>query len=324
MAHYDLDELEADEIFHALVGRKGDLDSRVKSLGEKDGLPEAAEAVRKRIELYMPSGEGDAKRVGLIRLFAPQRDLEDERENARAEQERDPSGGQDLFGGGAETGGGTPAGGRGKAKRGKGATNNGATNNGADAAPSQETPDTPSLTDPVAQAIADPIALALEQLAGLAIDLLAGDVKVEPEIFRGYAIPVLDLLPKANDAIDRDVMTAMVNGDLAGMEDNAHALAHFIQRNVDAIREAREKPIGRREEAHDASASPSEIQGESSENPDQTLEDVNVAEEQSAVPAASNMTEVASDVGAARGDLSFASPKEPESPTRGARGKRKT
>lgn len=319
MAHYDLDELEADEIFHALVGRKGDLDSRVKSLGEKDGLPEAAEAVRKRIELYMPSGDGDTKRVGLIRLFAPQRDLEAERENARAEEARDANGGQDLFGGGAETGGGTPAGGKGKAKRGKGATTE-----SADTAPRQGTPDTPSLTDPVAQATADPVALALEQLAGLAVDLLAGDVKVAPEIFRGYAVPVLDLLPKANAAIDRDVMAAMVNGDLAGLEDNAHALAHFIQRNVDAIREAREQPIGRREEAHGASASPSEIQGESSETPDQTLEDVNVPKEQSAGSAASNMTEVASDVGAARGDLSFASPKEPESPTRGARGKRKT
>lgn len=269
MASYELNDLEADEVFHALVERKSTLEKRVKSLGEQDGLPEAAEAVRKRISLYMPTGqEGDDYRPGLVRLFAPQRELDAERDEQRKDEERDPNGQQDIFGGGAETGG---------RKRKKGAA--------------AETPPAEPPTAPAAEATeepaappapADPVELALEQLASLAADLVKGEEMMEPDIYRGYAVPVLELLPKINGAFDVDYLRTHINQELSG---NAHALSHFISRQVDQVREARERPIGRREEAHATDAiegtntpEPVGNMNESSPIPDSALESVDAEE----------------------------------------------
>lgn len=104
MGKYRLDDMEADEVYHALCDRKELLEKRKKDLLEKDGLAEASEAVDVRLRLYITDGDS----VGLIRLFAPQRDAFAQRERER--QKRDANGGADLFGGGVETGGGHPAG----------------------------------------------------------------------------------------------------------------------------------------------------------------------------------------------------------------------
>ncbi|HET9012231.1 MAG TPA: hypothetical protein VFN38_10490 [Gemmatimonadaceae bacterium] len=92
-----ISEEEREEIHTALLERKEKLD-KLREKAEDAKVPGAAEAYDKILALYIDTGEG----AGLTRLFAYQPDMRDE---SRYGEERDANGGQDLFGGGAETGG---------------------------------------------------------------------------------------------------------------------------------------------------------------------------------------------------------------------------
>lgn len=237
MSRYELDDLESDEAYQAFVERKAMLEAIVKRLNERDGLPEAAEAVRKRIEIYMPNGQGTAERPGLLRLFGPQHHLDAERHNQQADEERDANGGQDLFGGGAETGG--------RTRKGRGKKTQLADGTPAEeahpAALGEPTEPAPSEEPPVI----DPIDTALGQLDEYANSLLQHDGRIEETIYQASAVPVMDLLMIINPALDRELLTWQVNDELAHGDENAHELGWLIQRHVSAIREAREKPIRR-------------------------------------------------------------------------------
>jgi hypothetical protein len=300
MARYELDELEADEVYHSLMGRKMDLDARAKSLSEKDGLPEAADAVRKRIEIYMPNGEGDAAKPGLLRLFAPQREIENERQAARGDETRAADGGQDLFGGGAETGGGVPAG---QTEPAKPKRTRGRKKGEPDIAPAPVSSDAP----PAPETPADPVEIALDQLTTLSNDLLNGESDVEPDIYRGYAVPVLELIPKINPTFDADVLLELVNDTLRTEAHNAHGLGHFVQRQVALVRDAREKPIGRREESHGTTgeASPISTHDESG-MPDSTLDGLNVGTVGDGAPEPTRGPDAGSGGSDAPAGLSFA------------------
>lgn len=91
----------------------------------------------------------------------------------------------------------------------------------------------------------DPIETALRQLDELAAKLLAGEGFVMEEAYGALAMPALTLIPIVNPAIDTDYVAAQINDEFGHSEDNAHELAWFIQRNVTAVRDAREKPIRR-------------------------------------------------------------------------------
>jgi hypothetical protein len=266
MARYELDELEADEVYHSLMGRKMDLDARAKSLSEKDGLPEAADAVRKRIEIYMPNGEGDAAKPGLLRLFAPQREIENERQAARGDETRAADGGQDLFGGGAETGGGVPAG---QTEPAKPKRTRGRKKGEPDIAPAPVSSDAP----PAPETPADPVEIALDQLTTLSNDLLL----------------------------------ELVNDTLRTEAHNAHGLGHFVQRQVALVRDAREKPIGRREESHGTTgeASPISTHDESG-MPDSTLDGLNVGTVGDGAPEPTRGPDAGSGGSDAPAGLSFA------------------
>ncbi len=247
MATHKLDEYECEEIYHALLGRKMDLDKRAKDLEEKDGLPEAAAAVRTRIELYMPNGKGKGARPGLIRQFAPQHDIEAEARNAAPE--RDPNGQQDAFGGGAATGGGHPAGEIVKdvppikrPRRKKGVT--------IEATEHTETVDVayeivseerrlgsgPAVEGATLEALTPAALDALGRAETIAEGLLAGPAWIIDEEFDAEANRVLPLLGAINPNMEIDAAGAQLRGDYRMASDNAHRLAYYVKRITDAVR----------------------------------------------------------------------------------------
>lgn len=265
MARHILDEMECDEIYHALLGRKADLDKRAKDLEEKDGLPEAAQAVRVRIALYLPGEDG--KSPGLLKRFAAQRDLTTEAKDA--DQERDPTGQQDAFGGGAETGGGPKAGEKGTVpkksasakKKGDGkSTAATATVKAADAkadevtdaeyeiipegrrlgggglenvgAPSAGFPSSSSVPTDGPAPLTDPKVLdAISRLDTISDALKQGPSGLSDDDFRAEGARVLELMAVANPNMDVAFATVHVNEELRSAGDgNAHALAYFVDR----------------------------------------------------------------------------------------------
>lgn len=246
MGRYELDEVEADEVYHALMGRKMDLDKTAKSLEEKEGLPEAAAQVRNRIERYMPNGEGKASRPGLLRLFAPQRDIE--AEAAQGREERDANGQQDAFGGGGETGGGHPAG---EIVPGAGATTKrgrkGKTKVADDqaAAPAVDVeyeviPEGRRLggpTTPTLDTLSDAGRDALNRLEGIAANLLDGPATIDAGEFTDEAVRVLELMPSINPGIDLAIASAHLTGEYRDSPENAHHLAYYVKRQTDALRD---------------------------------------------------------------------------------------
>jgi hypothetical protein len=285
MARYELDEFEADEIFHALVGRKADLDKRAKDLEEKDGLPEAAQAVRQRIELYMPNGEGKNARPGLLRTFAPQRDIEAETRNERerAEGERAADGSQDLFGGGAETGGGHPAGERvvldtntpatetdgaaetpaekpkrSRKKKGVGVADDAVVVGSSDGPQDAEYEiidasrrlaaggaGEGAAVDETSEATAEGTMRDLDTLERLGRDLVNGDATLDREIYNTYAVNVSGLIVRTHPSIDAEALRAQVYEEFAESDENAHHLGYLAIRTAETVRDAMTKPIGR-------------------------------------------------------------------------------
>jgi hypothetical protein len=255
MARFQLDEMECDEIYHALLERKQSLDKIAKKLEEDEGLPEAAQQVRKRISLYV--SDDATKKVGLTQRFKPQSDLTTE---AHDVDDRDPDRQQDAFGGGAETGGGHKAGetvkGAKKAKKkgdGKSAAAT-ATVKAADAKANDDVTDAdfeiipegrrlnggPAESAP-AQNDAPPIAPkvldAVNRVDQIAEGLLAGPAAINDDEYTAELSRVLELVPAMNPNIDRGYLEAHLGQELRGSsEGNAHALAYFLQRQVSAIR----------------------------------------------------------------------------------------
>lgn len=253
MARYTLDEIESDEVYHALAARKLDLDKLAKTLEERDGLPEAAQQVRNRIALYMPNGEGRDTRPGLIRLFAPQRDIEAEAQANR--DERSPDGQQDAFGGGAATGGGHPAGEvvpggaapkKSRKRKGSAAVAGDAGEGASSESPGEVTdvdfeviPEARRLVSASTPTLANlpPDGLdALDRLESIAANLLDGPPTITPADFDAEAVRVFELLPKVNPGLDLDYAGEVFNGEFRNSDGNAHSIAFFVKRQTDAIR----------------------------------------------------------------------------------------
>lgn len=227
MGRFTLEELECDEIHAALVERRADLAKRAEKL-IADGLPEAAAGVRVRLTLYDAHEGPDQKtRAGLVRMFAPQRDIESEVEQKRRGEQRDGNGEQDLFGGGAETGG--------RPRSAKATT-----------PPPDDIPDVEYEIIPEGRRIAArstlTIETALRVLAHMARHLLAGPSQLAEAEYDHYAGMVVAALPSMHPTIDPEYLRAHVMDELRAAADNAHALAHFLERNVDQIRDLRDNP----------------------------------------------------------------------------------
>lgn len=231
MGRFVLDELECDEIHAALIERRADLNKRKTKLLE-DGLPEAAEGIDKRLRLYDSHDGPDSKpRAGLVRMFAPQRDVESEAEQTG----RDRDGQQDIFGGGAETGG---------ARRAGGATTVDSSAPGDNAG--DEVIDVDYEIIPEGRRIAAKSTLTIESalniLSQIARILLAGPAKLDEADYLNFANAVLVVVPAMNPGVDPEYVRAHVLEELAAADDNAHGLAHYVQRNVDAICDLRDNP----------------------------------------------------------------------------------
>lgn len=232
MGRFTLEELECDEIHAALKDRQGELTKKVSKL-EDEGLPEAAEGVRMRLRLYdSHEGPGGTARAGLVRMFAPQRDIESEAEQARrnAGEARNPKGQQDMFGGGAETGG-----------RPRGAAASVPSDNAG-----AEIVDVDFEIIPEGRRIGAKSTLTIESalaiLAQVGRILLAGPAAITDDEFDNYARAVVAVLPAMNPAMDPEHVRAHVMDELRAADDRAHGLAHYVNRNVDAIRDLRENP----------------------------------------------------------------------------------
>lgn len=105
----ELDEHELSELNLAISQRRAALESRMKSLREKEGLPEAADVVQRTLTLYLPGDGGP----GLSALFTPQKTLDEEAARIARERRNVDANGvnqQDMFGGGTEVGNGVAPG----------------------------------------------------------------------------------------------------------------------------------------------------------------------------------------------------------------------
>lgn len=232
MGRFTLEELECDEIHAALKDRQSELTKKVSKL-EDEGLPEAAEGVRVRLRLYdAHEGPGGTARTGLVRMFAPQRDIEAEAEQSRREagEARRTDGQQDIFGGGAETGG-----------RKRDASASVPSDNAGG-----EIQDVDFEIIPEGRRIGAKSTLTIESalaiLAQVGRILLAGPAAITDEEFDNYARAVVAVLPAMNPAMDPEHVRAHVMDELRAADDRGHGLAHYVNRNVDAIRDLRENP----------------------------------------------------------------------------------
>lgn len=233
MGRFTLEELECDEIHAALVERRADLNKRKTKLIE-DGLPEAADGIDKRLRLYDQHDGPDGKaRAGLVRMFAPQRDIESEAEQARRGEGRNPDGQQDIFGGGAETGG---------ASRGSAKVDSSAPGDNA----GEEIVDVDYEIIPEGRRLSASSTLTIESalkiLEQVARILLAGPAHLDDADFDNFANAVVAVVPAMNPAVDPEYVRAHVLEELRAADDNAHGLAHYVQRNVEAIRDLRDNP----------------------------------------------------------------------------------
>lgn len=249
MARFTLDELECDEIHAALIERRDDLNKRKTKLLE-DGLPEAADGVGTRLRLYDGHDGPDGQpRAGLVRMFAPQRDIEAEVDQARRGETRDRDGQQDIFGGGAETGGRTKAA--------------SASTVPADTA-GAEVVDVDFEIIPEGRRIGAKSTITIESalaiLAQIARVLLGGPAFLDDAAYDNFAAAVVAVLPALNPDIDPDHVTGQVMEEFRDAEDNAHTLAHYIERNVALIRDKIDNPIPKKpaEPVDGATATPGE------------------------------------------------------------------
>lgn len=229
MGRFTLDELECDEIHAAVIERRADLNKRKTKLLE-DGLPEAAEGIDKRLRLYdSHDGPDGVARAGLVRLFAPQRDIESD-----VEQQRRTDGQQDIFGGGAETGG-APRTGSAKVDSSAPGDNAGDEIEGVDY---EVIPQGRRLAATSTLTIESALAI-LEQIARV---LKAGPAHLDDAEFDNYATAVVAVVPAMNPGIDPEHVRGHVLEELRAAEDNAHGLAHYVERNVALIRDLRDNP----------------------------------------------------------------------------------